>query len=136
MYGEIGPELVVWQAQLAAQESGMSSTDFKSALRRFDERINQLNAMINSTPQLVNGVVRDASTRFDYSWAQMMRERTRRRTTLSGTVSAEREAAVSALDAERAALAADATRIADQVIHDTGTRSAGWSARRCCWSSH
>jgi hypothetical protein len=120
MYGEIGPELVVWQAQLAAQESGMSSTDFKSALRRFDERINQLNAMINSTPQLVNGVVRDASTRFDYSWAQMMRDVRVEETTLSGTVSAEREAAVSALDAERAALAADATRIANQVIHDTG----------------
>jgi hypothetical protein len=35
-------------------------------------------------------------------------------------VSAERQAAVSALDAERAALAADAARIANQVIADTG----------------
>jgi len=114
------PELVVWQAQLAAQESGVSSQEVKAALRRFDERIDQLNAMINSTPQLVSHAVRDASTRFDSSWARMVYDVHVEEGNLSATVSAERQAAVSALDAERAALAADAARIANQVIADTG----------------
>jgi len=120
MYGDTGPELVVWQAQLAAQESGVSSQEVKAALRRFDERIDQLNAMINSTPQLVSHAVRDASTRFDSSWARMVYDVHVEEGNLSATVSAERQAAVSALDAERAALAADAARIANQVIADTG----------------
>jgi hypothetical protein len=120
MYGETGPDLLVWQAQLAAQESGIGSQDVKFALQRFDERINQLNAMINSTPQLVNGVVRDASTRFDHSWALIVRDMHDEEATVAAQLSTERQAAISALDAERAVVAADAARIANQVITDTG----------------
>lgn len=120
MYGETSPELLIWEAQLAGQESGISSKDLKSALLRFDERISQLNAMVNSTPQLVNGVVRDASTRFDHSWAWMMSDLRSEQTVLSDKLSAEREAAVNALDTERQAVAADAARIANQVITETG----------------
>jgi hypothetical protein len=120
MYGSTGPELVVWQAQLAARESGFSDTDLKATLQHFDDRINQLSTLMTSAPQLVGGVMREAGTRFDYSWDQVMRDVRAEQGALSTTVSTEREAAVTALDAERTALAADASRIADQVIRDTG----------------
>jgi hypothetical protein len=120
MYGDTGPEQVLWQAELAAQESGIGSKDLKAALQRLDERIGRLYAMVDATPKLVDGVVRDAGKRFDTSWDEVMRDVRGEGTTLSDSVSAERQAAVSALDAERAAVAADAARIADQVVKDAG----------------
>lgn len=120
MYGDTGPSQVLWQAQLAAQESGISAKDLKAALQRLDERIARLYAMVDATPTMVDGVVRDAGKRFDASWAEMMRDVRDERTTLSGSLSAERQAAVNALDAQRAAVAADAARIASQVVRETG----------------
>jgi hypothetical protein len=120
MYGDNGPEQVLWQAELAAQESGISSKDLRAALQRLDERIGRLYAMVDATPKLVDGVVRDAGRRFDTSWDGVMRDVRGEGSTLSDSVSAERQAAVSALDAEREAVAADAARIANQVVKDAG----------------
>ena len=120
MYGDTGPEQVLWQAELAAQGSGISSKDLRAALQRLDERIGRLYAMVDATPKLVDGVVRDAGRRFDTSWDQVMRDVRGEGSTLSDSVSAERQAAVSALDAEREAVAADAARIAAQVVKDAG----------------
>jgi hypothetical protein len=41
-------------------------------------------------------------------------------TALSSTLGSEREAATDSIDMERAAMTADASRIATQVIHDAG----------------
>jgi hypothetical protein len=120
LYGATGPEQIVWQAQLAAQNSGISAAELRSALQRLDERMDQVSAMVNATPKLVNGVLRNASTRFDSSWADVMRDVRAQEMTLSDTVSAERQAAMNALDVERAAVAADATRIANQVVREAG----------------
>jgi hypothetical protein len=69
---------------------------------------------------LVNGVLRDAGTRLDASWSDVMRDVRAQEATLKDAVSAERQAALDALDAERAAVAADAARLANQVVRDAG----------------
>lgn len=120
MYGDTGPSQLLWQAQLAVQETGISGKDLRAALQRLDERIARLYAMVDATPKMVDGVVRDAGVRFDSSWTEMMRDVRYEAKTLSGSLSAERQAAVSALDAERAAVAADAARIVNQVVSEAG----------------
>ncbi|MGA2189456.1 MAG: hypothetical protein ABSH33_13065 [Steroidobacteraceae bacterium] len=120
LYGEAAPEQIVWQAQLAAQASGISTEELRTALRRLDDRLDQVSAMVNATPKLVNGVLRDAGTRLDASWSDVMRDVRAQEATLADAVSAERQAALNALDAERAAVAADAARLANQVVRDAG----------------
>jgi len=120
LYGETGPEQIVWQAQLAAQKSGISAQELRTALQRLDDRMEQVSAMVIATPIVVKSVLRDANTRFDSSWADVMRDVRAQEITLSDTVSAERQAAMDALDVERAAVAADAARIANQVVREAG----------------
>lgn len=120
MYGDTGPEQLLWRAQLAAQESGISGTDVRGALQRLDERVARLYALADATPSMVNGIVRSAGVRFDASWAEMMRDVRDEGMTLTGTLSVEREAALNALEAQRTAVAADAERISKQVIAQAG----------------
>lgn len=120
MYGDTGPEQVLWQAELAAQESGISAKDLRAAVQRLDERISRLYTLADATPKLANGVVRDAAARFDSSWADVMRDVRDEGTLLSGSWSTEREAAVKALDIERVAVAANAAQITDQAIKQAG----------------
>jgi len=125
MYGDTGPSQLLWKAQLAAQESGLSGKELQLALQRLDERMAALSVMADETPNLVKGVVRDVRMRFNTSWAEMLGALHAEGRTLSASVSDERQAAVEAVDVERAAVAADAARIASQVI-----REAGEEARR------
>jgi hypothetical protein len=120
MYGDTGPSQVIWQAQLAAQESGLSGQQLQAALQRLDERVAALSVIAGETPDLVKGVVRDVSMRFNASWAQVMGALHSEGGTLSASIRDEREATVAAVDIERAAVAADAARITSQVIHDAG----------------
>jgi len=123
MYGDTAPSQVLWRAQLAAQESGISGKEFQTAFQRLDERLARLSAMADSTPDLVNGVVRDVRKRVDLSWNEMMAAIHTEGAALSASVKAERQAATDAVDAERAAVAADAARIASQVIRDAGDQA-------------
>jgi hypothetical protein len=123
MYGDTAPSQVMWKAQLAAQQSGLSATELQSALQRLDERIAALTTMANEAPQLVKGVVRDAGMRFTASWGEMMGAVHTEGGTLSAAVGAERQATVQALEVERAAVAADAARIASQVIREAGEQA-------------
>ncbi|HMK87860.1 MAG TPA: hypothetical protein VK437_17985 [Steroidobacteraceae bacterium] len=120
MYGETGPEQLLWRSQLAAQESGIGAGDLKAALQRLDERMAQMSALANSAPKLANGMMREAGARFDSTWEEVTRDVRTERIALAGALNAERAAAAKELDEERAALAADASRIADQVIRETG----------------
>jgi hypothetical protein len=120
MYGQTGPEQLLWQAQLAAQQAGINGDDLRTALQRLDERMGRLNAIVEAAPKNFNGAVRDAGTRFDSSWNEMMRDLRSEGTTLSGSLSSERQAALDALDVERAAVAADADRISKQLIGQVG----------------
>ena len=123
MYGDTGPSQLMWRAQLAAQQSGLSATELQGALQRLDQRIAALSGMADNMPQRVDGVVRELSRRFDGAWAEMIGAVHTEGDTLSTSVSSERQAAVQALDLERAAVAADASRIAGQVIRDAGEQA-------------
>ena len=123
MYGDTGPSQLMWRAQLAAQQSGLSATELQGALQRLDQRIAALSGMAENMPQRVDGVVREVSRRFDGAWAEMIGAVHTEGDTLSTSVSSERQAAVQALDLERAAVAADASRIAGQVIRDAGEQA-------------
>jgi hypothetical protein len=121
MYGDTVPSQMLWRAQLAAQNSGISSEDVQTALHRLDERLARLSAMADATPELVNGVVRDVRKRVDSSWIEMLETVRSERIALTIAVGKEREAAMKDVDAERQALAADAARISSQVVSDTAT---------------
>jgi hypothetical protein len=125
MYGDSAPSLALWRAELAVQESGFADKDkdIEAAFRRLDGRFARLSTLADSTPGLVDNAMRDASKRFDVSWTEMMDTVRTERVALSTTVSAERQAAVEALDKERAAVDADAARVASQVISDAGKQA-------------
>jgi hypothetical protein len=125
MYGDSAPSQALWRAELAVQESGVAGKDkdIEAAFRRLDARFSRLSALADSTPGLVDNAVRDAGKRFDASWTEMMNTVRTERVALSATVSSERQAAVEALDTERAAVDADAARVASQVISDAGKQA-------------
>jgi hypothetical protein len=123
MYGDTGPSQVLWKAQLAAQQSGLSGTELQSALQRLDQRIAALSGMAENMPLRVDGVVREVSSRFNGAWAEMIGAVHTEGDALSASVSAERQATVQALDLERAAVAADASRIASQLIREAGEQA-------------
>ncbi len=125
MYGDSAPSLALWRAELAVQESGFADKDkdIEAAFRRLDGRFARLSTLADSTPGLVDNAVRDAGKRFDASWTEMMNTVRTERVALSATVSSERQAAVEALDTERAAVDADAARVASQVISDAGKQA-------------
>ncbi len=120
MYGDTLTSQALWRAELAAHESGIDGRYLESALERLDGRFARLSAMADSTPGMMNGLVRDMSKRMENSWVEMMGTIRAERMALSSTVSAERQAAVDAVDKERAALDADASRLAAQMISDAG----------------
>jgi hypothetical protein len=123
MYGDTGPSQLLWRAQLAAQDSGLSGRDLQTALQRLDERMAVLSVMADETPKLVNRVVRDVGTRFNASWIEIMGALHTEGRTLSDSVSDQRHAAVEALDAERAAVAVDAAQLASQVVREAGEQA-------------
>jgi len=120
MYGQTGPSLVLWQAELAAQEAGLGGKDVGAALQRLDERVARLYELADATPKMVNGMVRDAGVRFDASWAEMMRDVRDEGMSLSGNLSVERQAALNALEMQRTAVTADVDRISKQMISQAG----------------
>jgi hypothetical protein len=83
----------------------------------------RLSLLADSTPGLLNGVVRDTRASFSAAVDAMLRTVHTEGATLSSSMSAERQSAVEALDAQRAAFAADAARIASQVIRETGEQA-------------
>jgi hypothetical protein len=122
-YSDLAPSQMLWQAQLAALDSGLSTKEFQSGLDQLNARIERLAAFGETSPGLINGVVRDVQTRFDASWAEMLGTVRSESRTLSTSLDAQRQATVESLDSERAAIAADATHIADQVIREAGEQA-------------
>ena len=123
MYGDTGPSQMLWRAQLAVQESGLTGNELQNALQRLDERLAAFSVIAEKTPDQLQGIVRDVQMRFNASWAEMMGTLHTESRSLSGSVTAERQAAVQAVDVERAAVAADAARIASQLIVQAGEQA-------------
>ena len=123
MYGDTASSQMIWNAQLAVLESGLSGKELQAALQRLDEHLATISAVADQSPALVKSVVRDVDTRFNASFSEMIGALHTEARTLSGSMSTERQATVQSLDGERAAVAADAQRIAGQVIAEAGEQA-------------
>jgi len=120
----------IWRTELALREAGYSRSDVRAALGQLDERLAKLSAAADSAPQMVHEAVADVREsvidllqRVDSSSASILETLHSERTALAADVRGEREAVVLAADAERASLARDAARIADQVVKATGEQA-------------
>lgn len=125
MYGDTVPSQLLWRAQLAAQESGVSSAELQSALHELNERIAKLSQMANQAPGRFEDITRETREKFDESWRELLHAIDNTGTMLSSSASTERGELVKAVDAERTAATADAQRVASELI-----RNAGEEARR------
>lgn len=125
MYGDNTPTQMLWRAQLAAQDSGLSGVDVQAELHQLNERMAEFTAIARQAPDHLEELLRQTSARFNGSFLEMMHAINAEGATLSSTASEERQALVKAVDEERAAVTADTQRIAGQLI-----REAGEEARR------
>jgi DNA-binding ferritin-like protein len=129
MLGERAPLHAVWQTQLALGESDFGRADFSHAFDQANESLDRLSRLAETSPEQLRAGIVDLrksmlaiSDRFDTSWARMMQTVEEQRVALAANVRDEREAAVLAIDAQRAALAKDAERITDQAITAGGVQ--------------
>jgi hypothetical protein len=125
IYGDTVPSQVLWRAQLAAQESGISSAELESALHELNERIAKLSQMANQAPGQFADITRETREKFDESWRELIHAIDNTSATLTGSADTQREALVKAVDAERVAATADAQRVGTEMI-----KSAGEEVRR------
>jgi DNA-binding ferritin-like protein len=129
MLGESAPSQAVWEARLAIGESDFARADFGRTLAQAGTSLDRLTLLAESSPEQLRARIADlrvsmlaVSDRFDTSWEQMLRTVQEQREALVENVRVEREASVLAFDAQRAAFANDASRIADQAIASSGTQ--------------
>ncbi|MGB6603690.1 MAG: hypothetical protein WA747_04680 [Steroidobacteraceae bacterium] len=132
IYGDTVPPQLMHETQLALRQSGYSRTDVNAALKQLDERLARLADVAQSTPQLVQGAIadvrqslREVVDRLDASSKETTAALNAQRAALFSNIQSEREVMVAAVDTQRKAFAADATRVADGVV-----RSAGEQLRR------
>ncbi|MBS0580849.1 MAG: hypothetical protein JSR36_16445 [Proteobacteria bacterium] len=132
IYSDTLPSQVMWQTQLALQQSGYSSKDLRVALKELDARLDDLTALADAAPEHAREVVGDLRgslldviARLDDAAAASLARVSKERVALLTDLHAEREATLVALDVQRKEVTADASRIADQIV-----RSAGEQARR------
>jgi hypothetical protein len=127
IYGDTVPMQVMRETQLALREAGYTNGGLRASLSELDDRLTRLAAVAESTPDLVHGAIADVRAslrevldRMDASSRAATATLTRERITLFADVRLERAAVMAALDGERQALAADAARIAAQVVKTGG----------------
>ena len=127
IYGDTEPGQVMLSTRLALRDAGYSGGDVQAALRQLDERLARLSTVAETAPQLVREAeaqvrasLRDVLNRLDDSSRAAAAAVHSERTALFADLQSERTAVVAAVDVQRRALAADAARIADQVVKSSG----------------
>lgn len=118
MYGDNVPSQVLWQAQLAAQESGLSGPELQDALHQLNDRIAKLSEMANAAPGRFSDIARETRERFDTSWKELVHAINDSSELLANSANTERQEVVKAVDAERTAATADAQRLASQLLKE------------------
>ena len=127
IYGDTEPAQLMVRTRLTLSAAGYSGRDVQVALRQLDERLERLSVVAESSPQLVHEAeaqvrasLREVLDRLDASSRAAAAELHTERTALFANLQSERAAIVSAVDVQRRALAADAARLADQVVKSSG----------------
>jgi len=131
IYGNTEPGQVLLGSRLALRDAGYGGSDVQAALRQLDERLAHLSAVADSTPQLVHEAeaqvrdsLREVLNRLDASGRAAAEALHNERGALFADLEAERTAVAAAVDVQRRALAADAARLADQVVKSSGAEVA------------
>ena len=93
--------------------------------QRLDERVGEFEAIAKSAPEQFNTIMAEMRTGLDASLGELRRAMHAEEANFVASLNEQREAVTVAVDAQRAAVAADASRLADQVL-----RTAGEEARR------
>jgi len=127
IYGSTEPRELTLRAQLALRGAGYSGPQLQASLRQLDERLAHLAAVADSTPQLVHEAqqqvrdsLREVLAQVDASSRAATEALHSERVAAFADVQAERVALLAAVDTQRRALAADAARLADQVVRSSG----------------
>jgi hypothetical protein len=127
IYGDTLPLQSMRRTQLALREAGYSPDEMRAALARLDARLERLTAVAESAPELVHGAeadvresLREVFDRLDASARGTAAAFHSERQALFVDLQTQREALTAAVDVQRQALAADARRLADQVVRSSG----------------
>jgi hypothetical protein len=127
--GETVPTQTMRRTELALAESGYSHGQLQAALRQLDERLERLQAVAESTPELVHGAeadvrasLREVFDRLDASARAGEATLHTERLALFADIQSERTALVAAVDAQRRAFAEDAARVSSRVVRDAGVQ--------------
>jgi hypothetical protein len=127
IYGDTVPTQTLRTSQLALRASGYSTDDMHAALQRLDERLARLTAVAESTPELLHGAEEDVRqsvheilNRLEAASTSAAQTLHQERVELFAEIQTEREALVSAADAQRRQLVQDAAGIADRVVKTSG----------------
>jgi len=127
IYGDTVPLQSMRRTQLALREAGYTPDEMRAALARLDARLERLAAVAESAPQLVRGAeaelresLREVFDRLDASARGTAAAFHSEREALFADLQSQREALTAAVDVQRQALAADAGRLADQVVRTSG----------------
>ncbi len=127
IYGDTVPLQSMRRTQLALRESGYSPDEVRAALGRLDARLERLTAVAESAPELVRSTeaavrasLREVLDRMDASASATAAALHSEREALFADLQTQRDALTAAVDVQRRALAADAGRIADQVVRASG----------------
>jgi hypothetical protein len=135
IYSDTVPSQVMWQTQLALQQSGYSGKDLRAALKDLDARLDAITALADAAPDHARDTVEDLRrslleviARLDAAAAASLARVSAERVALLTDLHAEREATLVALDVQRKAITTDASRIADDIVRSAGEQ-ARWLAR-------
>jgi hypothetical protein len=127
IYGETLPPLTMWKTELALREAGYTKGNVHAALEQLDKRLEKLSVVAQDAPELVHGAVADVRhsideivDRLDSASSALVKELGVERAALAENVRIEREAAIIALSEQRQAIAADAGRLAQNIVRSSG----------------
>ena len=127
IYADTVPVQTLRRTQLALRETGYTPDDVRAALARLDARLERLTAVAETAPELVRGAeaevresLHEILHRLDASVAASASAFRLEGAALFVNILAEREALTKAVDEQRKALAADAARIAQQLVRTGG----------------
>jgi hypothetical protein len=120
----------MWRTELALRQSGYSASDIRVALKQLDEQLAKVSAAAQNSPQLVHDAVDQVRQsvlqvldRVDAASASVLQGLKTQREELFADVRTERTAMMSAADAERRAIVQDATRLAEQIVTQSGAEA-------------
>jgi hypothetical protein len=123
IYGEVIPQVSLWQAESALDRSGIDASSYKSAFHSIDAQLAKISTLAETSPALAHEAIgelraglADSADRLDNAWQQTLETLRVERAATAQDVAVERVALTAAVDMERARITADAAQIAARAV--------------------